>query len=307
MHTSPGAIVFSEWLRRQGYKVVQTGSSYWFTEAHGVYQAFPHHWLICPDQGELSELYYRHHARALRYSSPEDVSNGDPSYHVVCQTTNFDFASVNSSTRRNVRDGLKKCLVERISFDRLLGEGWPISCETEKRQGRNLGITYNEWAHSNKSAADLDGFEVWGALVGGILAAFIVSFQMDECCYMLYQRSLDRYLSHHVNHALSFSWMKTMLSRSGITSLFNGMQPLDAPGTVDSFKFRLGYEPKPIRQCVQLHPWLAPFSRPIHGSLRIAKLLWPHSPTLSKAEGLTRIHIASKGALRLRETAVNSN
>ena len=64
------AEIFAEWLRRQGYRVVRTASSYWFEVSARVYQAFPYHWVIEPSEEELSRLLTEHHAIALRYSTP---------------------------------------------------------------------------------------------------------------------------------------------------------------------------------------------------------------------------------------------
>ena len=50
------AEIFSEWLRRQGYIVVKTESSYWYDAWPRVFQAYPYHWVIQPEQAEINAL-----------------------------------------------------------------------------------------------------------------------------------------------------------------------------------------------------------------------------------------------------------
>ncbi len=70
------ADIFAEWLRRQGYKVHRTKSSYWYNAGPMVLQAFPYHWLINPDREELNALMLKNPVVALRYSSPFDTPGG---------------------------------------------------------------------------------------------------------------------------------------------------------------------------------------------------------------------------------------
>ncbi len=57
---------FATWLRRQGYHVYRSASSYWYDAGPRVLQAFPYHWLITPTQRELDALMWKHGAIALR-------------------------------------------------------------------------------------------------------------------------------------------------------------------------------------------------------------------------------------------------
>src|SRR5215475_11768607 len=90
--TSPmNAEIYSEWLRRQGSKVVHTESGWWHSQVRGVFQSFPYHQLIEPSAAELNELTRKHRAVAVRYSSPAPAEKGSPSYHVVYTHGEYDF------------------------------------------------------------------------------------------------------------------------------------------------------------------------------------------------------------------------
>ena len=46
--------IYLEWLQRQGHRIYQSQSSYWYNAGPRVVQAFPHHKLIQPSEKELT-------------------------------------------------------------------------------------------------------------------------------------------------------------------------------------------------------------------------------------------------------------
>jgi hypothetical protein len=299
--------VYAEWLRRQGQRVIRTTSGWWHSEGYGVYQAFPYHWLIEPSAGEIRELMWKHRALALRYSSPARDGAAEQSYHAVYTGADYGLETLSSWARKNVRRGLRNCTVEPISFPRYLDEGWELRTDTLARQGRDLGESKTAWCKRYAAAADLEGFEVWAALAQEQLAATLVTFQMDGWGYMIYQQCHHQYLREHVNNALGFVVTQTLIRRPGIRGIFYGMKSLDAPPSVDEFKFRMGYEAQPVRQQVVFHPGLAPLVNPLtHGIAKGAVALSPHSRLLAKAEGMLRLHLAGRRSEGVQAVPANA-
>jgi hypothetical protein len=285
------AEVFTKWLGRQGHHIIRTESSYWYDQGPRVYQAVPYHWLIEPSTEELIQLVRVHQMIGLRYSSYLDSSQGCVSYHGVYEDVSYGLEMLTKWSRKNVRRGLRNCSVKPVSFQRLADQGWALQLDTLDRQRRQLGLEQDVWRRRCLSAAELPGFEGWGAFVDGRLAASVITFQMEDCCYMLYQQCLRDYLREHVNNALSFVVTQTMISRPAIRSIFYGLHSLDAPPSVDEFKFRMGYVAKPVRQRVVFHPWLRPlFNGASHRVLRGLRRVQPGNTTLAKAEGLIRFY-----------------
>lgn len=287
--------IFSEWLRRQGYRVVRTVNSYWFNQGPHVYQAFPYHWIISPNQAELVELMKLEKAIGLRYSTPLQAAQGSVSYHAVYELPDYDLEILGKWARKNVRRGLSRCAIEPISFERLAKDGFALQIDTLARQGRNLEVRENAWRTRCLSASDLPGFEAWGALVRGRLAASVITFQMDDCAYMLYQQCHRDNLVDHVNNALSFVVTQIMIRRPQIKSILYGLHSLDAPAAVDEFKFRMGYTAKPVRQRVVFYPTLAPLFT--QASYTVLHWLLQHrrgNPVLAKAEGLLRFYLQGR-------------
>ena len=292
------ADIFAEWLRRQGHRIVRTPSSYWCDQGLRVYQAFPYHWLIQPTEQELSRFLSEHQAVGLRYSTVLQAPVGLFSYHAVLENSNYDFEHLGKWARKNVRRGLKHCVVQPISFERLAEEGWELQRDTLNRQGRQLKATRETWQQRCRATTQLPGFEAWGALVEGRLAASVITFQMQNCAYLLYQQCRRDYLERHVNNALSFVVTQTLITRPGVDTILYGLHSLDAPAQVDEFKFRMGYQPKPVRQRVVFHPALTPFLNRASEAAARQFLRWrPGSSTLSKGAGLIRFYLQGQQPL----------
>lgn len=298
------AEIFAEWLCRQGYKVVKTPSSYWFEAGPRVFQAFPYHWVISPGEEELNEFMLEQKALALRYSTPQTAPVGSLSYHVVLENTQYLLDNLPKKARHDVKKGLSLASIEPISLSRLASEGWNLRRETLVRQGRLDAETELDWRRLCLSAEDLNGFEAWGAIVHGKLVAALLAFLCDDYFCILYHQSLTDHLSFGVNNALAFVVTSDAIKRlDGKMRVFYGLHSLDAPPSVDEFKFRMGYTARPVRQRVVFHPWVRPFINPAsHVLLRAGLRLTPGSPALSKAEGMLRFYL--QGRLPLSEQSL---
>ncbi len=287
--------IYAEWLRRQGQRVVRTASTYWHSEGLSVYQAFPYHWTIEPPESELSGLFTEYGAVALRYSMPPQSTKGCSSYAIVFEGKNYDFESLGHRTRKNVRRGLRGCVVEPISFEQLVEEAWDLRRDALERQGRQLNVNYESWRSHYLSTAGLPGFQAWGARVEQQLAGYLVTFQMGECCCIIDHQSHHEFLDQNVNNAMTFVVTRNALTQPGVRLLFYGVESLDAPARVSEFKFHMGYAAKPIRQRVVFHPQLVPLANRL--SYRILSgmsRLLPGNRRLSKAKGMLRICLAEK-------------
>jgi hypothetical protein len=217
---------FAEWFRRRGHHVVRTQSSYWHTQGPRSYQAFPYHWLISPSEEEVEGMLRANRALCLRYSSDVAATAGMLSYHAVYEHKAYDLDCLGKWARKNVRRGLRACTVEQISFATVAEEGWALQRDTLDRQNRNVSLTHTEWRNWWHAAASIPGFEAWGAFVQDRLAASVVTFQMDDSCYMLYQQCHRDFLPAHANNALSFYVTQTMVARAAVRSILYGLHSL---------------------------------------------------------------------------------
>ena len=293
---------FADWLRRQGHHIYQTVSSYWYDAGPRVLEAFPYHWLIQPDAHELRELILRNNILALRYSTPLEIEEGMASYHVVLDDPNYCLEKLRAQARNGVRRGLEKCRVEKISFEMLADEGWKLQQDTLERQHRLKSMNQYEWQKICLSANDLPGFEAWGAIVDGSLAASLLTCRIDDKYYVPYAQSRTDFLGLHVNNALFYTVSCELLSRLGTSGIFFCLHSLDASESVDEFKFRMGFTPKPVRQRIAFHPILKPFTTSeIHKVISSRLQKDPNNVFLAKMEGLMRFYLHGKIPLDAQE------
>lgn len=287
--------IFSEWLQKQGHKVYQTKSSFWFNQGPKVFQAFPYHWVVAPSEEELIEFLKNSKGVGLRYSTQISAPVGSISYHAVYSADQYKLESLGKWARKNVRKGLRNCSVTPISFDVLASDGYSLQIDTLDRQKRKLSITKKEWEIRCKVAGDLPGFQAWGAYVGNELTASVMTFQMDDWVYMLYQQCKRKFLDQYVNNALSFVVTNHIIEVQKIRNILYGLHSLDAPPSVDEFKFRMGYSAKPVRQRVFISPKFQPiFNKSSHKLINTIKNAFPGNSLLAKAEGMVRFNIQGR-------------
>ena len=279
--------------------MVRSESSYWHGQPLRSFQAFPYHHIIDPQEEELQRLLRDHKALALRYSTAFDAPLGYPSYHVVLEKRKYGIEILGKWARKNVRRGLRESAVRPISFQLLASDGWRLHQETLDRQKRDELRDRKDWERLCLAAGDLPGFEAWGALVQGRLAASVITFQLQGCCYMLYQQSKLDCLTAHASNALSYTVTRTMIQRPEVSSIFYGLHSLDAPSSVDEFKFRMGYSRKLVRQRVCLHHACVPLFNPLtHILLKTARFVRPRNRVFAKAEGMIRFYLGGKRSLK---------
>jgi hypothetical protein len=288
---------FSKWLVRQGHYIIKTESSYWYNAGPRVLQAFPFGWLIQPSEKELRELTLGKGNLAVRYSTPFDCPDGIVSYHVVL-TSPYDIEMLRPQARNGIRRGMENCRVERIGCDRMATEGWLLQKDTLERQGRSTSMDQGEWECICNSAADLPGFEIWAAMVGDELAATLITVRIDDTFYVPYAQCFSKYMCLHANNALFYNASRAMLAEDGVKSIFFSLHSLDAPPTVNDFKFRMGLIAKPVRQKIYFHPLLKPLANEMtYKPLKKWSERKPENPFLAKTEGMLRFYLEGRRPL----------
>jgi hypothetical protein len=290
------ADIFAEFLRRQGYKVLESPTGYW-VDLYGthVFQAFPYARLVSSSYQELAGIFRQGFVAAVRFFSPDDAEGGAESFHVVCDAKDYDLHTLSHWARKNVKRGLRNCDVRRIDFEHLAVEGFYLQVDTLERQKRKLQITSEWWRSLCLAAKDLPGFDAWGAFVGDELAASVITFQDEDWGYMLYQQCLAKHLEAHANNALAFVVTRELMQREKIRQVLYSVKSLDAPPSVHEFQCRMGYYRKRVREYVVFNPLFAPFVNKL--SYRLIHLItrqWPEQGFWSKVDGLVRVALREK-------------
>jgi hypothetical protein len=218
---------------------------------------------------------------------------GKESYMIVCTDKNYDFASLDPhSARRETRKGLENLTIRQMEICELAERISELDQDTLIRQGRKpQRQAEKKWKLYCSSAEGLEGFEAWGAFTGNNPAAFMMTYQMEDHFTILLQSSATRYLPLYPNNALVFFVTKLKLASPGVNAVYYGPQSLDAPESLDMFKFRMGFQKRPMKQAIVFTPVIRPF---INGFMQkcihwISSMV-PKSDTFRKFEGLVRFY-----------------
>lgn len=283
--------IFAEWMRRQKHRVFRTKSSYWYEAGPRALQAFPYHWLISPSQQEVDELMTANRMISLRYSTLLNSSLGKVSYHLILHRP-YRMDDLTAGERKNVEYGLRHCRIQPISFETLAKEGWSLQQDTLERQKRLRSMTNADWKLICRSASDLPGFEAWGAVSQGELAAAWLICQIDHTWYVPYAISRQRFSSSHIDSALSYQVSSNLLSHDDAEAIFFTVQSLDMHSALEDYSLRTGLVARPVRQRVEFHPWFDNFITPTMPQI-FANLLHHAnaSPSIAKAEGMLRFYL----------------
>jgi hypothetical protein len=287
-----------EWLSRQGHRIYISESSYWYDIGPKIYQSFPYHEIITPSSDEIKQIFKQTSAIAIRYSTPINQPEGQISYHVIYEKGDYEIAGLPKKARHDVVHGLKYAIYENISLQRLASEGWYLREDTLIRQGRKNAESRQFWESLCLSAEGLGQFEAWGALHDGSLVAALLACTIGDTVSIYYQQSLSQHLKYGVNNTLTFTFCRNVLQRDRIKSIFYGLHSLDAPPSVDEYKFRMRFTAKPVRQRVIFNPLVVPFIRPgTHLVLQWFGKIIPGNSQIAKAEGMARFYLQGKKPL----------
>jgi hypothetical protein len=244
-------------LERLGHRVVRTEHGWWYDFYRGFYVSFPHHRLIAPGPAELGRLLCGGLVAGVRYVAPPG-SPGRPSYAMMCADRAYDLARLSANTRSKVRRGLSRCRVERLDPAFARARGRPAHEDTLRRIGVREPYPWDAYWRAVEQS---DCAEVWGAVAGDELVAYLVGVLADRCLEIMVARSVTDALRYYPNNALVYTVVRDVLSRPGMESVWFGIESLEGAQQVDDFKLSMGFEKAPIRQRIVLHPLLRPAFR----------------------------------------------
>ncbi|MCA9059835.1 MAG: hypothetical protein KDA85_15110, partial [Planctomycetaceae bacterium] len=217
------------------------------------------------------------------------VEQGVSSFRIICDDPNYDFPALRSRTRTQVRRGLEECQVERIDFETLRKHAIQLNADTLMRQGRRVPANLERyWTKYYEAAALTDGAETWGAFVEGQLAAYLISFTIEDVANLLILRSALDHLKKFPNNALLFLYLQQALARPDIRMVCYGYESIQADmGSLDQFKMGMGFRQDPVGQRVELAGWARPILNryTTAPAIHLLKRLG-HSETSAKLQGI---------------------
>jgi hypothetical protein len=248
---------FAEFFLRQGQRVIETKSCFWYSHRPFLYMSLPYYRAVSPSQSELARVLLRGPSAALRF--PTDLDKSPKQIGIlVCSDRNYDLPSLHKKSRTATRRGLENCKVEQLDFAYLARHGHRLNQETFQRQRRSSeSMTEAQWQRFCKAASELPDFEAWGAWVKGHLASFSVLASVEGWVFFQYGSSATEYLPYNPNNALTFVVTKSKLSDPRVVCLCYGAESA-LTVSLDEYKQRMGYQRKVFGDRIVLNPVLQP-------------------------------------------------
>jgi hypothetical protein len=246
---------FAEFFLRQGQKVIETKTCFWYSHRPFLYMSLPYYRAFSPSQGELARVLLGGPAAALRFPTEMGKSRRQVGI-LVCSDKGYDLSSLHPKSRSATRQGLQNCRVEQFDFAYLARHGHQLNVETFRRQGRDVSsMTEVQWQRLCQVASDMPDFEVWGAFVDGNLAAFSVLALVGDWVLFQHGSSATVYLKYNPNNALTFEVTKRKLADPRVSSLCYGAESPVTP-QLDAYKLRMGYRRHPFAERIVYNPLL---------------------------------------------------
>ena len=279
---------FAHFLERMGHTVREANGLYWCNSQRGVYSSFPYHRDIDATEVDLGKILKRD-GLVARFGCP--VEQGIESFRVICDDPNYDFPSLRSRTRTQVRRGLDACRVEQVDFSLLQKHAIPLNADTLIRQGRKVPSNLeSHWNRYFQEASKTEGAETWAAFVGDSLAAYLISFTIEDVANLLIVRSSLQFLDAFPNNALVYQFVHNRIRASEVKQINYGYESIQAGlGSLDQFKTGMGFRRAPAGQRLELAGWVRPLVNRITIPLAERVLQYfGESETTAKLDGILR-------------------
>lgn len=249
---------YIDFLRRIGHEVRDCGGIHWFNCSSRVFSSLPYDRDVDARCIDLRDIL-RSDGLVARFGCP--IDQGVASFRIVCDSKDYDFPLLRSRTRTQVRRGLEVCRVERIEFQQLQKLAMSLNADTLIRQGRKVPLDLQSyWTRYYQQAAITQGAEAWAAFVGTDLAAYLISFMINDVANLLIVRSSSQHLECYPNNALLFQFLSARLKDSDVRMVSYGYESIQSDlGSLDQFKLGMGFRKDPVGQRIEFAPWLNPF------------------------------------------------
>lgn len=251
---------YAQFLRRRGYRVVQTNSCYWMQYRPFFYVAVPDFLPHRVGPTEVRAMLLSRAWAGLFFASPDGKVGRIAD--LCASGSGFGLASLESKARNQTRRGLERCKIAPISCQRLEHEGLDINRSALERQGRHSWhpdlTDQRRWSQRMRVCASTPDVTAWAALVEGEIASYAITVIVEGHAIIQSTMSRRRLLAHYPNNALLFTITKTLLEQ-GAEAVHYGFASDNA--RLVHFKQNMGFQARPIAYGVHINPILLPLVR----------------------------------------------
>lgn len=249
---------FTSFLLNMGHCVRKSGGVHWYNVHPHIYMSYPFHRLVDPHEVSFTKALGID-GLVARY--PCNIDIGIPSYRLACNRSEYNLNSLSLKARNQTRRGLEKCTVRPIRFEQLAKAGLQLNRDTLLRQGRTINQKMDDyWLSYYHFANQSNGAESWGAFINDDLAAYSISFRMEDVVNILVVRSATKYLKYYPNNALIYNYVQHVFQKTDAAEVSYGLESIqDSVDALTHFKVGMGFAKVLIGQRLEFCCCLKPF------------------------------------------------
>jgi hypothetical protein len=188
-------------------------------------------------------------ARFIRWSShPTDAEM--PWWWMVCKE--YDFSTLSSKTRSEIRRGHKNCQIRRIDAEWLAHSGYECYKKAFQRYSNSTPVSEEKFRSRLLGQIGFDQlFEYWGAFVGDHLVGYVECVMEDGKQVATSVIKYDpEYMCKYTSYAMIDALLKHYVSEREI-QVSNGTRPISHDTNIQEFLLKFRFQRQYCRLNIQ--------------------------------------------------------
>jgi hypothetical protein len=271
---SPGSVL-ARFLELRGRRIFKRCTALWYTVPGPFLMSLPYERMLDPEPEELRQMIREAGVLGARF--PSHRWTGLESGLYILHRRPYDIRSLHVKHRPRVRHALQHFEVRPAEKAQLLEQGRILNLATMARQGRydpEFGES-RRWERLVEAGFACPGISFPAVFSGSRLAAYMVTCRAQRWLHILHQMSRQEDLPNFPNHLLTYAIAEQAASDTSLEVVCYGYVPLFAADGLHEYKLRFGYDLKPHRSAIQLHPVLEALvnHRVARAAVRLARRL----------------------------------
>lgn len=186
---------------------------------------------------EANNLLKKSKAYFLRWPSDFDCGFATQWWYLI-RDKSIDLGEFDSGRRRQIKNGLKKCIVKKVDAEYIAGNGYEVyisafaSYDTfQKPAGRE------EFYESMMSRKGNPVFDFWAAFdkADNNLIGYCMNRLEPDCCMYSTAKYKPEFLKLYVSHALIYEMTNYYLNELGLKYVYDGARSISHKTNVQNF------------------------------------------------------------------------
>jgi hypothetical protein len=262
----------ARFYRAWGYRTWSRLGTLWIDSGRFSVISVPCSCPVATSRTAVEQLLRDTGRLAAQFPTTADTGVQRNSYWV--RDPGYGPAALQKQFRQHVSRHRGRCEVRPVDWPELATRGYGVLHDALVRQSRAGDMTREAWQECCRVATEIPNLTATGCTVDGDLAAFLISWIAERCCYVLMYYRSPRFDDFRPSHKLIADFTRQTIRRADVDAITLGRDLVPLQGAIGDFKRHAGYQPEPISVAAVLDPqWSGVL---VHGVTRGALHLLHH-------------------------------